>query len=213
MIRRADNITLRDEEGGIPDVVDHILDADKTAHKDITGDVEKLRGETDEETARNIWRWIKGNPKIKYVPDYVLTDIQKVRKPARLFHDGVGDCKSLSLLAGAFLRKLNIPYEYVVIKQDSRNPHKGHIYVQTSSGVILDPVNDVFNEEPRYWKKMKYKTRIQTLSGLGQIPRNINLEQSGNVRQYSSPNNTTFVCGPSADFIIGAIIFAIIINR
>jgi hypothetical protein len=58
----------------------------------------KLRGRTDQETARNIFNWVVTN--IKYNKDGAN---QIVRLPSGILRTKEGDCKSMSLLIASLL--------------------------------------------------------------------------------------------------------------
>lgn len=56
-----------------------------------------------------------------------------------MLRDGTGNCVDYSILQSAVLLRLGIPHWYDVVSFDKPNEYN-HIYVQTDSGTILDPV-------------------------------------------------------------------------
>ncbi|MDO9152349.1 MAG: transglutaminase-like domain-containing protein [Paludibacter sp.] len=137
---------------------------------------EKLRGKDVYETCKNIWEYLLNN--IRYVPD---TGKQKIKTPARLIHDGVGDCKSYSLFTAVVLRFLNIEHVFRFVSYNSRK-EATHVYVvafhehgtqNTEREIKIDAVasNQIklpFNEEVNYNFKcdMSRGTEIYYVAGL-----------------------------------------------
>lgn len=172
MIAYSDYKTVVDREGTVEDVVHLIIDRDKYTAGHTKELAEYLEAETDKQTFRNIWKWVKKN--IRYIPD---AEIERVKSPGATYRDGYADCKSMALMVGSILQNLGIPYYYRVTFYDENNPDYGHIYVvakpKGGAEVSIDPVHDQFNDEPNWWKKKDYMpnyTRMQAIQGLGDFP-------------------------------------------
>lgn len=78
--------------------------------------------------------------------------VQLVKTPARLLHDGVGDCKSMSIFIASCLHCLGIPFVFRFVGF-TNNQIYSHVYVVANPGtakqVILDPVERI-DGEPVY---------------------------------------------------------------
>ena len=121
----------------------------------------KLRGANDLETSRNIFNWVVTN--IRYKKD---GNNQIVRLPSGIIRTREGDCKSMSLLVAALLVNNGIVPKFVYTSYKDNDPQPSHIYVETQSGIILDPVWKKFNSEKRPKYKFKKIMDISYLSGL-----------------------------------------------
>ncbi len=64
----------------------------------------QLKGNSTEETSRNIWNWTRKN--IRYQKDE--TDIEQLRRPARIISDGYGDCDCMTILNRSLLKECGI---------------------------------------------------------------------------------------------------------
>lgn len=138
----------------------------------------KFKGHDAEDTARNIWKFLK--EQIRYVKDD--SESQDIRLPNRFVADGYGDCKSYSLFAASILGNLGLPviFRYASYRD---NPTPTHVYVYTfdneGNQIIIDGVYSRFNSQKPFKFKKDYKMRVSTLSGLG--------DDSGRIRQdYAS---------------------------
>jgi len=112
-----------------------------------------LKGENDWETALNIYDFIYNY--YDYVPD---GERELLRSPARLFHDGGGDCDCFSITIACILNNLNIPFSYRLLWMDDGNhTDYHHVYVVAHShsfgDIVIDPVEYRFNYEHSGKKK------------------------------------------------------------
>lgn len=116
----------------------------KEARNQISGKTDVFLGRTEEDTCKNLWRYLKHN--IHYKEDGIA---QQVKLPGRLKKDGQGDCKSYALFIISHLKEYGIPAR---LKYASYNGGRlpRHVYVQTDSGIIIDPVWHSFNQEKPY---------------------------------------------------------------
>lgn len=123
----------------------------------------KFRGNSDRQTAQNIWNFLKNE--IQYIKDN--PGQQNIKLPSRFVSDASGDCKSYSLFTAGILQNLNIPFKFRYTSYSSIDPTPQHVYVVLDSGIIIDGVWGAFNSEKKYSFKKDYKMRISTLSGIG----------------------------------------------
>jgi hypothetical protein len=112
-------------------------------------------------TCNNVWHFIKNN--IRYEADGV--DEQKIKLPARLLSDGVGDCKSMALFAASVLSHYApVGFRYTSYRD---NPTPTHVYCIVDGGrYIVDAVWRYPNSEKKYRNKIDHNMKISTLSGL-----------------------------------------------
>lgn len=98
--------------------------------------------------------WYISN-KVKYLEDI---GEQKIKTPARLLHDGNGDCKSYAIFIASCLRCLGIPavFRYVSFGD---NDIPTHVYIVTKSGIIIDPVERV-NGKPVFNYASDFNNKI-----------------------------------------------------
>lgn len=135
----------------------------------------KLRGSNDYATSRNIFNWVLTN--IRYKQD---GSNQVIKLPSALLVVKEGDCKSMALLVASLLINNGITPKFVYTSYKKNNPTPSHIYVETDSGIILDPVWRRFNSEKTPAYKKKKVMNISYLSGvdgcescsLGAVPTN-----------------------------------------
>ena len=124
-----------------------------------------LQGDNTEDACYAIWSALKKD--VKYIPDD--ESMQNLKSPARLVHDGFGDCKSYSLAIACCLRNLGIPYAYrfVSFTGDSTPTH---VYIVASPGTkdecIMDCVLNNFDYEKPYRHKTDKKMALSMLTGV-----------------------------------------------
>lgn len=128
-------------------------------------------GRIDErQTCENIWQYVLDNT--RYEEDGAFK--QLVRSPARLMHDGVGDCKSMAIFCASCLTCLGVPCKFRFVSFTPNSEKASHVYVVTESGINVDPVEAfqngrAFNEvTPFVWHMDKVIDKgLAILSGLG----------------------------------------------
>ena len=123
---------------------------------------------TIEQVAENIWNFLKEN--VTYVSDG--SEHQKIRLPARLIHDKVGDCKSFALFAAANLSHYTeVGFRYSSYRKD---PTPTHVYAiakdEDGNTIIIDGVWHTFNDEKNFSHKKDHWMKISTLSGINAAP-------------------------------------------
>lgn len=120
-----------------------------------------------------LWRFVKGE--IGYEED--PTGVQWVREPARLFADGVGDCKSFTLLICAVLKNLGITHTIRFCTYNPANQYVTHVYpiahMPDGQTIIIDAVWNAFDEEktPLFLTTdYFFDMDVYRLSGVGSNP-------------------------------------------
>jgi len=103
---------------------------------------QQFKGYTPEETARNIWNYLRT---VNYKKDPEA--LQMVRLPARFVKDNAGDCKSYSLFAAGVLANLGLPaiFRYASYNNETTPTH---VYIVTKNKqgqeIIIDGVYKFF---------------------------------------------------------------------
>lgn len=148
--------TLVYREGGLDDIIEVIMDADRQAAPFTKDFAPLLRGKNDYRTLYNIWRFIRKN--IRYVAD--AGGHEKIKSPGATWASRYADCKSMSVFAGSILRNLGFSYVYKVVFYDKNSPEKGHIYpvvlLEDGRCIPVDAVHYQFDEELPYWRGYHY---------------------------------------------------------
>jgi hypothetical protein len=147
------------------DIIQLVLEHDGQYVSQVDKFTAKLRGEPVYDQCKYIWQTLRNN--VKYIPDG--PESQNLKSPARLFSDGVGDCKSFSLFETNCLRSLGIPYCYRFVSFRS-DPTPTHVYVVANPGkkneIIMDGVLPNFD----YQKPFTFKYDVPMLSMLTGVP-------------------------------------------
>ena len=113
--------------GGTSDIIRVVMMAyDIESDPQIYELAEQLKGSTTVETCQNIWNFLVDN--IRYAADSDGDRGEMVRTPARLIHDGTGDCKSYSLFTAVILRYLKIPHVFRFASYSTQR-EATHVYV------------------------------------------------------------------------------------
>lgn len=158
---------LRFRDGDTEDIITTILRMDRESDRYI--DVEAaqcLRGKTEYETLRNVWKFVKSN--IRYRTDRPGKEV--VKSPAALFTLKSGDCKSFSISEAALLRALGFKGIRYRFASYGNNKEVTHVYIVCrlkGEDVILDAVYNRFDaEEPYTWKKDLAAAKTTQVSGI-----------------------------------------------
>jgi len=157
----------------VTDIIDGILETQKKWEKEYDKISELFVGESELETARNIWNFLKSN-----VPYFIESNKnQTLRSPSAIF-SFPGDCKSYSLAANGILSSLNrkgiiqvpLAFRFAGYKDSSREPQHvfAVMYPGTKKEIWIDPVLPRFNEkrQPSFYKDKKIKMALIALSGV-----------------------------------------------
>jgi hypothetical protein len=129
----------------------------------------KLKGATVDETLRNVSQFQLNH--IKYVKDDPAHE--QVRSPRRVIHDAKGDCDCMTVLTGALLKNLGIPFRLRIAQYGNSANQWSHIYVVVPRGntyTTLDPVTNRHNYEVPFTLKKDYTMALQSLDGVGECP-------------------------------------------
>lgn len=151
----TNTVMIRHDNAGVPEILDLIFVASKYGPSFTAKFAPALRGQTVTDTLENVWRFVRQN--VKYKRD--AAGKEKVKSPGKLIYDGVGDCKSFSVIIASILTNLGIKWKYRVAFYDPKQPNAGHIYPVAIVGgneIIVDAVHDTFDEEVEYWRAYDY---------------------------------------------------------
>ena len=158
----------------VTDIIDGIV----STHYQYQDEYDKISqyfvGESEIETARNIFNFLKSN-----VPYYIESNNnQTLRSPSAIVALP-GDCKSYALFANGVLDSLNrkgifqvpLAFRFAGYKNNTREPQ--HVFAVMHPGtkkeIWIDPVLPRFNEkrQPSFFKDKKIKMALIALSGVG----------------------------------------------
>jgi hypothetical protein len=158
----------------VTDIIDGILDTQNKWQKEYDKISELFVGESELETARNIWNFLKSN-----VPYYIESNKnQTLRSPSAIVAMP-GDCKSYALFTNGVLDSLNrkgiiqvpLAFRFAGYKDTNREPQHvfAVMYPGTKKEIWIDPVLPRFNEkrQPSFYKDKKIKMALIALSGVG----------------------------------------------
>jgi len=157
--------------------VGDIIDGIVNTHYQYADEYDKISnyfvGESELETARNIWNFLKSN-----VPYYIESNNnQTLRSPSAIVAMP-GDCKSYALFANGVLDSLNrkgifkvpLAFRFAGYKDNTREPQHvfAVMYPGTKKEIWIDPVLARFNEkrQPSFYKDKKIKMALIALSGV-----------------------------------------------
>ena len=158
----------------VTDIIDGIVNT----HYQYADEYDKISnyfvGESELETARNIFNFLKSN-----VPYYIESNNnQTLRSPSAIVALP-GDCKSYALFANGVLDSLNrkgifqvpLSFRFAGYKDNTRDPQHvfAVMYPGTKKEIWIDPVLNRFNEkrQPSFYKDKKIKMALIALSGVG----------------------------------------------
>jgi hypothetical protein len=160
----------------VTDIIDGILETHYKYEDEYDKISELFVGESELETARNIFNFLKSN-----VPYFIESNkTQTLRSPSAILALKQGaDCKSFSLAANGILSSLNrkgilqvpLAYRFAGYKNNTREPQHvfAVMYPGTKKEIWIDPVLARFNEkrQPSFYKDKKIKMALIALSGVG----------------------------------------------
>lgn len=122
---------------------------------------------------KDVWELLKS---LRYKAD---DGHQKIKSPAQLISDGVGDCKSFSVFIASLCKNLGIKYVYRYADYD-RDNDVNHVYIvaypDAGKPVVVDAVHTAFNSEApgaNYIfdidpQKPDVRTQGKRIAGIGQ---------------------------------------------
>lgn len=162
-MRPAGKIWLKGR-GGVPDIVGMIASVDASLKEDTKQLAGKYR--RNEQGLKEFYEYV--TREIQYKADGPEKEV--IKYPSRTLRDKKGDCKSMSVLIGSFLKDKNIPYRYRFTYTDKNNPLGWHVYpIATINGkqIVMDAVVKQFNKEHPYVAKFDYAPKdIVAVSGV-----------------------------------------------
>ena len=173
MLTHTNPVVIRN--GSVEDSVATMAQISSKFKNDTAILAEALRGNTVEQTSRNIWNFIYNN--IQYQEDQ--DGVEQIRRPLRSWEDrqsGI-DCDCMSVFASSVLKNLDIPHYFRITRYDQ--PDYQHVYVVvpakgisgTKGYFTIDGVIGAFNAEKNYKQNKDFNAMngipIQVLNGLG----------------------------------------------
>jgi hypothetical protein len=139
---KVTNTTVIIGTGGLPETINAIVKIINYNYKKIVPFAEKLQGENLEQTAFNIWHFMRNET--TYLKD--AEGKEELRTPQRLISEKFGDCDDYSIFSASVLKALGYnPFLYIVAFNNSES--YGHIYTGIDNTVI-DGVMNEFNQHP-----------------------------------------------------------------
>ena len=158
----------------VTDIIDGIVNTHYQYQEEYDKISNYFVGESELETARNIFNFLKSN-----VPYYIESNNnQTLRSPSAIVAMP-GDCKSYALFANGVLDSLNrkgifqvpLAFRFAGYKDSTREPQHvfAVMYPGTKKEIWIDPVLPRFNEkrQPSFYKDKKIKMALIALSGVG----------------------------------------------
>lgn len=139
----------------------------------------KFKGKTDLETCQNIFNYLLTS--VTYKEDGMH---QMIKVPSALMREKQADCKSYALFTAGILQNLGIGWKYCLTSYNN-DPTPQHIYVVTDSGIIIDAVWKIFNNEKKPNYKFYHKPdltdmKISYIAGIGARGSNYQKRNIGN---------------------------------
>ena len=159
--------TLLTDNGDTNDIIRALLRAVKDVRSQ-TADFSR-QFSPDYAGLRSLFWWVKENIEYKEDP----SGVQWIREPARLYADGVGDCKSYTLFIVSVLENIGLRYEIKFVNTERRGSKLvNHVYpvaiLPDGEKVPVDAVYHTFDaEHPYFFAKVYTMPDIYRLSGLG----------------------------------------------
>lgn len=146
--------------------VDDIVSGLKYGIKLGKKQVEEFTQNLDEnDTWEDVFKAVK--KRIRYRSDFSQyvgkpVNIENGKLPSKLLRDGVGDCKSFTVLMASIAKNFIDPVyvRLVYYTKDDYKKRRGHIYpyiIQNGKKYFLDVVNGKYNREEGYYKKEDHK--------------------------------------------------------
>lgn len=170
------------------DIIDGILDTHEKYKSEYDKIYQYFVGSDIEETANNIWEFLKNNVPYDIEPE----ETQYLKSPASILSTKGSDCKSYSLmsmgLADSIRRNtgedFTIAYRFASYDPlDSTPQHVfGVINPGTNNEIWIDPVLDQFNQkkQPYYYKDKKIKNMaLVALAGVKSKMGDLSYDTSG----------------------------------
>lgn len=156
---KSENLKLSDNQS-----VYDIIAAISHSHKIDASEYDKIYmyfiGNSVEQTAKNIFNFLKGNT--KYFME--SADKQTVKSPAAILKEKYIDCKNYALFAGGILDAINrsglmyIPFSYRFVSHNLFNTDFNHVFIvvnpDTYNELYIDPIpenTNIYKTVPYYY--------------------------------------------------------------
>jgi hypothetical protein len=154
------------QDGDNKQLRDAIFKATPLAVQQTKNLAKQFKGKTDLETCRNIFNYLLTS--VTYKED---GNHQQIKVPSALLREKQADCKSYALFTAGILQNLGIGWKYCLTSYNN-DPTPQHIYVVTDSGIIIDAVWKIFNNEKKPTYKFYHKPdlsdmKISYIAGIG----------------------------------------------
>lgn len=154
------------QDGDNKQLRDAIFKATPLAVSQTKNIAKQFKGKTDLETCRNIFNYLLTS--VTYKED---GNHQQIKVPSALLREKQADCKSYALFTAGILQNLGIGWKYCLTSYNN-DPTPQHIYVVTDSGIIIDAVWKIFNNEKKPTYKFYHKPdlsdmKISYIAGIG----------------------------------------------
>jgi len=120
-----------------------------------------LQGKTLKDTVVKIWDFLYHH--IQYKLD--KSGLEQLRRPARLWHDKIGDCDDFAMSASSILTNLGIAHEFRITKYGK--PNFQHVYVIVPNGhghYVIDPVLSLANYEKPFTEKKDFNMNLNGIN-------------------------------------------------
>jgi hypothetical protein len=178
------------QDGDNKQLRDAIFKATPLAVEQTKNIANKFKGKTDLETCKNIFNYLLTS--VTYKED---GNHQQIKVPSALLREKQADCKSYALFTAGILQNLGIGWKYCLTSYNN-DPTPQHIYVVTDTGIIIDAVWKIFNNEKKPTYKFYHKPdlsdmKISYIAGIGARGSSSNrrTRRMGNAPLTSYPNN------------------------
>lgn len=144
------------------------------AKENVKNFAAQFHGRTDEQTAQNVFNFLKARINYKRDPD----SRQLIRIPGRFIKDREGDCKSYALSACSILANLGFQtsFRYTSYNGSTTPTHVYCVAERNGKQFIVDGVYHTFNKEKPYRFKIDHKMNIETLSGFNPLQKRTALD-------------------------------------
>ncbi len=136
---------LLTSDGDVPNTLLHTSRISNDYSLQVLEESVELEANTDRETAKNIWQFVREN--VAYKEDSKDGETEILRRPGRSLADMKGDCDCANILISAILKNLDIPHYYKVVAYENVGAWQ-HIYPvvidrQTGKHIAIDFVPEV----------------------------------------------------------------------
>ena len=169
----VDNAETERADGDVHDTISWMKSIVRRTTSQTSKISKALKGETLEDTCRNIWNFLYHH--VQYKRDHQKRE--QLRQPIRVWTDrktGV-DCDCYSIFISSVLTNLGIPHKFrmAAYKEDYQHvyvivPKPGKSVAIRSNYYVIDPVVNRFNYEVPPTKTSDENMKITELSGFGE---------------------------------------------